>query len=86
MGKVLKVVSAIATVGSFIPGIGTAIGIGVKALQAIAVATSVGGTLLDKPKTPRNSPAPSERLRASIDPRAFRKSAIGDTALRADIR
>lgn len=36
MGKVLKVVSAIATVASFIPGIGTAIGIGVKALQVIA--------------------------------------------------
>lgn len=86
MGKILKVVSAIATVASFIPGIGTAIGIGVKALQAIAVATSVGGTLLDKPKAPRNSPAPSERLRASIDPRAFRKSAVGTTALNTDIR
>ncbi|QCI92125.1 hypothetical protein [Novosphingobium sp. EMRT-2] len=37
MSKVLKVLSVVATIASFIPGIGTAIGIGAKALMAIGV-------------------------------------------------
>lgn len=91
MGKVLKIVAVVAAIAAAIPSGGTSLlaaGLGVSATvaSAIAVGLTVGASLLNKPKAPQNSPANSDRLRASIDPRAFRKSATGYTALNTDIR
>lgn len=90
MSKVLKVVSALATIASFIPGVGTAIGLSVKALQLVAAGAALGSSVLDavsrgKAKAP-SSPENANRLRANIDVRTPRKTAVGSTALATDIR
>ena len=82
MGKVVsKVLSVAAVAVQFIPGIGQL------AAAAITIGLSVGSSLLaKKPKAPRNSSGPIDRLRATIDPRVPRASAVGWTALAVDIR
>jgi hypothetical protein len=78
MSKVLKI-AAVAV--QFVPGIGQAVG------AAISLGLAVGASLLaKKPKPPRNSPESFERLRATIDPRAPRKTVVGITAMRVDLR
>jgi hypothetical protein len=75
-------------VGGALKFIGTLAGavIGGPLGLGIIIATSIGSSLLSKPKTPRSSPQNLERLRANIDPLAPRKSAVGITALNTDIR
>lgn len=83
MGKILKVIGQIAAVAvNFIPGIGQL------ASVAISVGLSVGTSLLAKKPSPtlRNATGNLDRLRATINPRAFRTSAIGPTALPVDVR
>lgn len=66
---------------------GTFLGITAVGWAAISVGISIGGSLLaPKPKVPQNSSQNIDRLRASIDPRTPRKTAIGTTALATDIR
>ncbi|MAN86381.1 MAG: hypothetical protein CL555_05825 [Algoriphagus sp.] len=91
MGKVVKAVATIAAIAAAIPTGGTsllALGLGVSSLAAtaIAVGLSVGASLLNKPKSPKNSPEALDRLRANLDPRTPRKTAVGITALATDIR
>lgn len=82
MGKVVKAVATVAAIAvQFIPGIGQVAGL------AIAAALTVGSSLLaPKPKQPKNSPEALDRLRANLDPRTPRKTAVGITALATDIR
>lgn len=97
MSKVLKVLSVVAAVALAIPSGGTSLfvagaaSLGVTlsaaAATAITIGLSVGASLLAKrPKLPANSPENANRLRASIDPRTPRKTAVGITALATDIR
>jgi len=91
MGKVVKAVATVAAIAAAIPTGGTsllALGLGVSSLAAtaIAVGLSVGASLLNKPKSPKNSPEALDRLRANLDPRTPRKTAVGITALATDIR
>jgi hypothetical protein len=80
MSKVLKVVSAIAGIVALIPGPWQL------PAMAIALAAGVGASLLaTHPKAPANSPENANRLRATIDPRAPRKTVVGITALATDI-
>lgn len=66
---------------------GLFLGITTVGWAAISVGISIGATLLTpKPKAPRNSEQNIDRLRASIDPRTPRKTAVGLTALATDIR
>lgn len=68
---------------------GSLFGLGISAgiFGAVSVAASVGASLLaKKPKAPKASAESVNRLRANIDPRAFRKTAVGITALATDIR
>lgn len=66
---------------------GASLGLSAALFSAIAIGASVGSSLLaPKPKTPAVSPESVNRLRANIDPRAARKSAVGITALATDIR
>ncbi|MBK61644.1 MAG: hypothetical protein CL575_01630 [Altererythrobacter sp.] len=91
MGKVVKGVAKI-----FIPVLGGAKGIAGAALtalgaitgnfQLIAAGISLTASTLTNKKAPQNSPANADRLRASIDPRAPRKTVVGNTALATDIR
>ena len=99
MAKVLKVVALVAgtalAIITAIPSGGTSIAgwLGVSGallrggLLAISIASSVGGSLLSPhPKSPANSPASVDRMRATIDPRTPRKTMVGITALPVDIR
>lgn len=92
MGKVVKAVATVAAIAAAIPTGGTsllALGLGVSSLAAtaIAVGLSVGASLLNKKsKPPKNSPEALDRLRANLDPRTPRKTAVGITALATDIR
>lgn len=79
MAKVLRTVLKVAAVvGSVIGG---PIG------WAVAIGATLGSSLLSK-KAPAQavSPASYERLRANVDPRTPRKTAVGHTALATDIR
>jgi hypothetical protein len=86
MGKVLKIVAAVASIAAAVVTAGASLGISAALLSAVAVGASVGSSLLTRAPSPKNSPANGDRLRASIDPRAPRKSAVGITALNTDIR
>lgn len=92
MSKLLKIVGFVFAVALAIPSGGTSLlaaGLGVSAgvATAIAIGVSVGASLLSpKPKAPGTSPENVNRLRASIDPRTPRKTAVGKTALATDIR
>jgi hypothetical protein len=69
-----------------LPAVATIIG-GPLAGLIVTVAVQVGySTLSPKPKSPELSREAIDRLNASIDPRAFRKFAFGETALSTDIR
>lgn len=86
MGKILKVVAVVASIAAAAVTAGASLGISASLLSAVAVGASVGASLLTKAPSPKNSPANGDRLRASIDPRTPRKSAVGTTALNTDIR
>lgn len=86
MGKILKVVAAVASIAAAVVTAGVSLGVSAALLSAVAVGASVGSSLLTRAPSPKNSPANGDRLRATIDPRAFRKSATGETALNTDIR
>lgn len=81
MSKVLKIVSAIASVVAMIPGPWQL------PAAVVAVATGIGSTLLAKrPNAPKMPVGSVERLNASIDPRTPRKGVWGVTAGNTDIR
>lgn len=86
MGKILKVVAAVASIAAAVVTAGASLGISAALLSAVAVGASVGSSLLTRAPSPKNSPANGDRLRATIDPRTPRKSAVGTTALNTDIR
>lgn len=95
MSGVLKVVGilafGVATVlsgGLFGVAAGaTFLGLSAGALTLIGLGASIAGSLLaPRPKPPANSPENYNRLRATIEPRTYRKTAIGETALATDIR
>ncbi len=67
-----------------IGAVSAAIGISASTLFLAAGALSVGAALLAK--QPTVPPSQTERLVASIDPRAFRKEVLGQTAMATDIR
>jgi hypothetical protein len=86
MGKVVKKIASVA-----LPFIGRALGIAIGGPLGGIIGLglgSIGGSVLasTKGKGPRNSPENFERLRASIDPRAPRKTIIGISAMAVDIR
>lgn len=100
MAKALKVAAIVVGVAALavITG-GAALGLGVSlattftiggayisagALLLGAGALSLGASLLQK--KPQVAAAQSERLNSSIDPRAFRKTVLGSTALANDVR
>ena len=90
MGKVIKKIYG-PVVGLFVDGKkGFLQGLSnaVTAFQGgpIAVAISVGATLLSGGKAPRNSSQNLDRLRANVDPLSPRKTVIGNTAMATDIR
>lgn len=78
----------------FIPGVGTALGLGMKAIalgmnaaQLIGTGLMLASSVLlgpKKPTMPRTQP--SDRLYAQLDPSSPRKIAFGVTALAADVR
>jgi len=80
MAKVIRTVMQLAAIAvNVIPGIGQL------ASAAISIGLAVGSSLLSpKPKTPANSPENANRLRATIDPRAPRKTMVGITAMKVD--
>lgn len=90
MPPVLGVVAAVASVAgaaATVVGAGAILGISAATFSAIALGASIGASLLaPKPKAPQNSKENIDRLRASIDPRTPRKTAVGITALATDIR
>ena len=70
-------------------GVGSALvagtlGVGLSTLLAGAALLSTGAALLSK--APSVPSAQTERLNASIDPRAFRKTVLGSTAFPTDVR
>lgn len=84
MSKVVKVIGkvagVVASVASFIPGVG-------QVVAAVAGAVALGASLLTgKPKSPEASPSDRDRLVANIDTRAARKIVYGRTAMATDIR
>ena len=100
MAKALKVAAIVVGVAALavITG-GAALGLGVSlattftiggayisagALLLGAGALSLGASLLQK--KPQIAAAQSDRLNSSIDPRAFRKTVLGSTALANDVR
>jgi hypothetical protein len=94
LGKIVGVVAVVAAVALAIPTGGTSllvaglgsVGIGISAVGAAALVTglSVASSLLARgPKIPASQ---VERLNASIDPRAYRKTVLGSTAMATDIR
>jgi len=82
MGKIVSTALKVAAVAvNFIPGIGQL------ASAAITIGLSIGASLLaPKQKSPQNSPANQDRLRANVDPRTPRKTVVGYTAMATDIR
>lgn len=87
MSKVLKIVGVFASVAAAAVTAGVSLGISAALLSGIGVAASVGASLL-APKV-KNAPGSKEnidRLRASIDTRAPRKTVVGRTAMNTDIR
>lgn len=97
MSKVLKAVGAIVGVVAIVAsgGLGaavagavtTAVGVSAATLTLIGAGLSIGASLLaKKPSAPTNSNEPLNRLRANIDVRTPRKTAVGRTALNTDIR
>lgn len=92
MSKIVKVVAAGIAIAAAIPTGGTsllALGLGISTTAGalIALGATVGASLLSpKPPSAETSPAMFDRLRANIDPRAPRKTAVGITAMQADIR
>jgi hypothetical protein len=89
--KVVSIAAIVAGIALAIPSGGTsllAVGLGVSstAAAAIVVGLSLGASLLaPKPKAPKVPESATDRLNASIDPRAPRKIAFGTTALATDI-
>jgi len=56
------------------------------AVAGVVTGLSMGAKALGLgPKPPRQSPASQDRLRASLDPRAFRKMVLGHTAAATDV-
>lgn len=90
MSKVLKVVAVVASIAAAAVTMGASLGLSAAIFSAIGIGASVGASLLaPKPKAGGAGTASREnidRLRANIDPRAPRKTAIGITALATDIR
>lgn len=96
MAKALKIaavvvgVAALAVVtGGAALGLGvalstTAFGVSAATLLLVSTGLSLGASLLTKAPTVPNSQ--TQRLVASIDPRAFRKEVLGQTAMATDIR
>lgn len=95
MGKVLR---AVVKIGAIVAGIALAIpsggtsllaatlGVSSLAAGAIAAGLSIGASLLSRQqRAPQNSPENVDRLRASINPLAPRKTWIGITAAPTDI-
>lgn len=67
-----------------IGAVGAIVGISASTLFLAAGALSIGATLLQKkPAVPSSQ---TDRLSASIDPRAYRKTILGSTAMATDIR
>lgn len=89
MGKVFNLIAGVVLTGiTFIPGIGTAIGIGAKFLMAvravgISMALSGAATALFGPKIP---PTQRGRLSVTLDTTTPRKAVFGTTALNLDLR
>jgi len=89
MGKVLKTIVGIAlTAVTFIPGIGTALGVGLKVIQAvraIGIATALSGAseVLFGPKVPKSQ---LSRLNLTLEPTTARKAVFGTTAMNLDLR
>lgn len=87
MSKLLKIVAIVASIAAAAVTAGASLGISAALLSGVAVAASIGATLLaPKPKAPENSAESVNRLRANIDVRTPRKTAVGITALNTDIR
>lgn len=87
MPPIVALVSAVgAVVGSVATAIVGAVGLSSAVWGAISLGVSVGRSLLSgKPKI-ANSRENLDRLRASIDPRTPRKTAVGETAMKVDAR
>lgn len=89
MSKVLKTIVGIAlTAITFIPGIGTALGVGLKVIQAvraIGIATALSGAseILFGPKMPKSQLG---RLNVTLETTAPRKAVFGTTAMNLDLR
>lgn len=98
MKTIVKVAGAVAAIAAIATGIGAALGgtmmltafggsIAASTIATVAGAISLGASaLMGSPKAPKNSPEALDRLRANLDPRTPRKTAVGITALATDIR
>ncbi|AOH85720.1 hypothetical protein AWL63_19010 [Sphingomonas panacis] len=75
--------SLTSAVGFGVGAVGTLFGVSAGTLLLGAAALSTIGSALSNPQVPSSQ---TDRLTASIDPRAFRKTALGQTALATDIR
>lgn len=85
MGKIVKSVLKVAAVA--VVAFGGPLGLSVLAATALSAGLSIGASLIKtKPKSPAASPEAFQRLRANIDPRTPRKTAVGITALEIDVR
>jgi hypothetical protein len=89
-GVILGVAAVVASGGLGLAAAGAVtgfLGMGAATIGLVAAGLSLGSSLLaPKPKAPAVSPASSDRLVASIDPRAARKIWLGDTAAPTDIQ
>jgi hypothetical protein len=96
MGKVVKVIGAVAGIAAVVASagslalFGTAVGASVFGVSAttLALASGVAGLAsrtLFKPKAPKVNRASQGRLFASIDPHAGRKMVFGRTAMATDV-
>jgi len=98
MKTIVKVAGVVAGIAAIATGIGAALGgtmmltafggsIAASTIATVAGAISLGASaLMGSPKAPKNSPEALDRLRANLDPRTPRKTAVGITALATDIR
>lgn len=83
MGKIGKILVGVASIAaSFIPGIGPAISMGLRAIGASMVLGSVS-EILFAPKVPRSQ---LSRLNVTLDPSTPRKAVFGTTAMNLDLR
>ena len=91
MAKILKIAATIGAVALAIPSGGSsllAVGLGISsfAAGALVLGLSVGASLLSpRPKT-TNSKENIDRLRASIEPNAPRKTVFGVSAMGIEVR